>query len=72
MKRILGAVKRAMSALSGYLASAVLWFLLLTVAGAAMIACGIYMLIGMAWSLIFGGIFLIALSGLIRRGIASG
>lgn len=51
------------------LLSALLWFFLLRLAGAASAVVGVYVIAGTGWALIAAGAGLIALSELIRRGM---
>jgi len=47
----------------------ILAMLIAALIGAALILSGIYLLVGMAWTLIAGGLACFAFAGIIRRGV---
>lgn len=52
--------------------SAVLWFFILSIAGASLIVAGIHCLLGAGWALIAGGASLTAAAWFLRRGMTNG
>lgn len=61
MKKILAALAHPM-----------LYVLLFALAGAACVVCGVIMLLGVGWGLVSAGVFLLAASAYITRGITNG
>lgn len=52
--------------------NAFLAFLLVSLAGFALLCAGVWMLAGTGWSLIAGALSLFCIAGFIRRGITNG
>lgn len=54
------------------LLSALLWFLLLALAGACLVVAGVYLLAGLGWGLVAGGVLCLVAASFIRRGMTDG
>lgn len=65
-------VLRALGSSLRALASAVLWFNILSIAGASLMVAGVHFLLGTGWALIAGGVFITAAAWFIRRGLTNG
>lgn len=66
------AVHVAMADVGARLIDALVWFLLLMSAGAALLVAGTYVLIGIGWALIVGGMLCIIAAMFIRKGMSGG
>lgn len=66
------AVRDALASFGTYLADAIVWFLLLLAAGAAMLVAGVYLIVGIGWALIAGGLLCICAASFIRKGMTDG
>lgn len=65
-------IRNVFSVTSAVVTSALLWIVIISLAGAGCIIFGIHMLAGDAWACIAGGISLLLLAALIRRGLIGG
>jgi len=69
---LLRAVRTAVANMISALLDALVWFLLLMAAGAAMLVAGTYVLAGIGWALIIGGVLCICAASFIRKGMTGG
>lgn len=53
-------------------ASAMAWFIALSVGGFALIVAAVYVLAGLGWSMLACGIVLLLFAGFVMRGLANG
>lgn len=60
-----------MKTLQAFLSSAFTWFLALAVIGNLCIVAGVYVLLGIGFSLIVSGVMLIGCAAFLRRGISA-
>lgn len=66
------AVRVAVAQVGARLIDALVWFLLLMTAGAALLVAGTYVLIGIGWALIVGGMLCICAATFVRKGMIGG
>lgn len=69
LNRVRDEVSAALSAIASAFVSALVWFLLMTAVGAGLLASGVYLLAGLGWSLIAGGVLCIFAAMFIHRGM---
>ena len=65
-------VRAAVANVVTRLFDALVWFLLLMTAGAAMLVAGTYVLVGVGWALIVSGVLCICAASFIRKGMTGG
>ena len=76
MRALIGKIRTSLanaSASAGALAaSAMAWFVALSVGGFALIVAAVYVLAGLGWSMLACGIVLLLFAGFVMRGLANG
>lgn len=58
-----------LAAFGAFVLSAILWFVLLGLAGIGLVVGGVYLLAGLPWALIAGGVFLLLVTALVGKGM---
>jgi hypothetical protein len=66
------ALRVAAVSVGSFIASAMTWFVLLSVAGFSLIVSAVYILSGLGWALLACGIVLLLFAGFVMRGLANG
>lgn len=66
------ALRTAAVSVGSLIASAMVWFVALSVGGFSLIVVAVYILSGLGWALLACGIVLLLFAGFVMRGLANG